>query len=170
MKTLPSIIPGPEGSGFRLRLAELRDRESLRVWKNLHKQFYFHKVDITPEQQETWFAGYQGRPDDHVFMVEEDEQGAWATVGVVAARLLPDQNTVDLYNIMRGARSASDRTNMGEALRTLCRAARRAYPQPVTCKVLSDNPALGWYVRIGFVTVEDRGDHKLLRFEGDFSK
>ena len=170
MKTLPSIIPGPEGSGFRLCLAEPKDRESLRVWKNLHKQSYFLKVDITPEQQEAWFAGYLDRPDDHVFMVDEDELGAWTTVGVVAARLLPDQSTVDLYNIMRGARTAGDRTNMGEALRTLCRAARQAYPQPITCKVLSDNPAFGWYARIGFVTVEDRNDHKLLRFEGDLSK
>lgn len=170
MKTLPNIIPGPERSGFRLRLARLEDRESLRVWKNLHKQFYFHKVDITPEQQSVWFAGYLERADDHVFMVEEDERGTWTAVGVVAARLLTDQHTVDLYNIMRGARTAVDRTNMGEALRALCHAVRLAYSQPITCKVLSDNPALGWYDRIGFVTVEDRGDYKLLRFEGDLSK
>ena len=170
MKRLPSIIPGPKDTRVRLRLAELEDRENLRVWKNLHKQFYFHKADITPEQQLVWFTSYLERPDDHVYMVEEEERGTWAAVGVVVARLLPDQNAVDLYNIMRGARTAAERTNMGEALRTLCRAARLAYPQPITCKVLSDNPALGWYARIGFVVAEDRGDYKLLRFEGDLSK
>jgi len=170
MKTLPSIIPGPEGSGFRLRLAKAEDRENLRVWKNQHKQFYFHKADITPEQQSAWFAGYLERPDDHVFMVEEDDAGSWVTVGVVAGRLLPSEQTVDLYNIMRGGRTQADRTNMGAALLALCRAASAVYPWPITCKVLSDNPALGWYVRIGFATVEDRGDHKLLRFEEDLSK
>jgi hypothetical protein len=166
MKTLPSIIPGPAGSGFRLRLSEAADCENLRVWKNQNKRYYFHKADITPEQQVVWFTGYLARPDDHVYMVEEDSAGAWLSVGVVAGRLLVDEDTFDLYNIMRGERTKADRTNMGAALRTLCVAAARAYPKSITCKVLSDNPALGWYAKIGFVTVADRGDHKLLRFEG----
>ena len=139
------------------------------MWKNRHKQFYFHKADISPEQQAAWFEGYLARPDDHVYMVEEeDAQGAgiWKTVGVVAARLLSEEKTVDLYNIMRGTRTPADRTSMGEALRTLCNAAARVYPLPITCKVLSDNPALGWYATIGFVAVADRGDHKLLRYQG----
>lgn len=165
MKTLPATIAGPAGSAFRLRLAELEDRENLRVWKNLSKRFYFHKADITVEQQAAWFAGYRERPHDHIYMVEELAEKGWVTVGVLACRLLEGENTVDLYNIMRGARTASDRTNMGQAMHSLCRAIGEHYRQSITCKVLSDNPALGWYARIGFVVVEDRGDHKLLRYE-----
>lgn len=170
MKTLPRIIAGPQDSGFRLRLAEGSDTETLRVWKNQNKQFYFLKTDITPEQQVTWFEGYLARPDDHVYMVEEENNGPWVTVGVVAARWLVAENTVDLYNIMRGARTTTDRTNMGEALRTLCRAIAQAYPNPITCKVLSDNPALGWYGRVGFTTLERREGYMLLGYEGDKTK
>jgi hypothetical protein len=166
MKTLPNVIPGPQGSAFRLRLAARDDRENLRVWKNQNRQFYFNKKEITTEQQAAWFDGYLARADDHVYLVEEEESHSWKTVGVVAARFLADEDTVDLYNIMRGLRTTADRTNMGEALQTLCRAAALAYQQPITCKVLSDNPALGWYAHIGFVQVADRGDHKLLRYQG----
>ena len=166
MKTLPKIIPGPVGAGFRLRLAAPGDQENLRVWKNQNKQFYFHKADISPAQQVAWVEGYLARPDDHVYMVEEEDAGVWKAVGVVAARLLADENTVDLYNIMRGARTPANRTSMAEALRALCRAAARAYPLSITCKVISDNPALGWYATIGFTAVADRGDHKLLLFQG----
>jgi hypothetical protein len=170
MKTLPDIICSPENSDFRLRLAEESDKENLRVWKNQNKQFYFLKVDISPEQQAAWFKSYLARPDDHVYMVEEEANGRWVTVGVVAARLIANENTIDLYNIMRGARTTADRTNMSEALQTLCHTIARSYPLPITCKVLSNNPALGWYTRIGFVTVESRTDHNLLRFEGEQTK
>jgi hypothetical protein len=170
MKTLPNIVPGPMGSGFRLRLATRDDREALRIWKNEHKQSYFHRADISPEQQAAWFEGYLARPDDHVYMIDEELGSSWKSVGVVAARFLSDENTVDLYNIMRGFRTSADRTNMGAALRTLCCAVARAYSQPITCKVLSDNPALGWYARLGFIQVEDRGDHKLLRYQGDVTR
>lgn len=166
MKTLPNTIPGPQNSGFRLRLAETDDREKLRVWKNLNKQFYFHKADITVEQQAKWFAGYLERPHDHVFMVDEQVGADWVTVGVVACRLLEDEQTVDLYNIMRGARTAADRTNMGQVMHTLCQVIAKHYSQAITCKVLSNNPALGWYDHIGFVAVEERSDHKLLKYHG----
>jgi hypothetical protein len=166
MKTLPFTIPGPGPSGFRLRLAGPEDKEILRVWKNANKQFYFHKTDITVEQQDAWFTGYLTRPHDHVYMVEEQVASDWLTVGLMACRLLEKEQTVDLYNIMRGKRTAADRTNMAEAMQTLCRTIAEHYTQPITCKVLSDNPALGWYGRIGFAVAEDRGDHVLLRYEG----
>jgi hypothetical protein len=146
-------------------LATPDDRENLRVWKNLNKRFYFHKADITVEQQAAWFEGYLERPHDHVYMVDEQVDTSWVTVGVLACRLFEGENTIDLYNIMRGARTAAGRTNMGQAMHTLCRTIAECYGQPITCKVLSDNPALGWYAHIGFVTVEDRGEHKLLRYE-----
>jgi ribosomal protein S18 acetylase RimI-like enzyme len=166
MKTLPSIIAGPPGSAFRLRLATLDDRECLRLWKNQNKQYYFHKKDISPDEQAAWFSGYLERQDDHVFMVEEEEGPAWTIVGVVACRLLQDPSTVDLYNIMRGARGAADRTNMGDALQTLCREIMAHYKEPITCKVLADNPALDWYARLGFEVWEDRGSYKLLGYKG----
>lgn len=165
MKVLPNIIPGPDGCGFQLRLAEADDNETLRLWKNQHKRYFFLKQDITPDQQAAWFASYQERPHDHVFMVDEEGAEGYVTVGVVAARLLPDEGTVDLYNIMRGARTPADHTNMGTALLSLCSAIARAYKESITCKVLTDNPALGWYARLGFCEVEDRVSYKLLRLK-----
>src|SRR4051812_25017935 len=98
MKRLPAIVPMPGQPDVRLRLVEPRDRETMRVWKNANKKSFFLKSDITPEQQATWFAGYETRDDDHNYAVEEREGDAWAVVGLIACRLR--EGDVDVYNVM----------------------------------------------------------------------
>jgi ribosomal protein S18 acetylase RimI-like enzyme len=162
MKTMPAIIVDPDRVGVRLRVADDHDRETLRLWKNENKRWFFHHEDITPEQQALWFGNYLGRPDDHVYLVEEKVGDGWIPVGIVACRLLGD--TVDLYNIMRGRRIEGGRANMGEALTLLCTRIGEHYDAPITCKVLSDNPTLTWYERLGFCVDERRDGHHLLRY------
>jgi hypothetical protein len=165
-KKLPEDLPHPREPAVRLRLATRADRETLRVWKNANKRFFFLQEDITPAQQEKWFEGYLLRPDDHQYMIEETTGGKTTTVGVLAARLL-DDGQVDIYNVMRGQRTEANLANMGEAMHVLCGAVQAGYPGlPVTCKVLDQNPAATWYERLGFVRREHASGHFLLRYEG----
>jgi hypothetical protein len=160
-KTMPTEIAWPGNPGARLRLVEERDTDLMRSWKNANKRFFFHQQDITPEQQRAWFVGYSSRCDDHNYAVEERVGTNYETVGLLACRLLDD--TVDIYNVMRGHRTANGAVTMGDALRLLCSEIARHYPEPITCKVLKNNPALDWYFRNGFESVGEGTDHIVLR-------
>ncbi len=162
-KTLPEILMHPRQPAVRLRLATVDDRETLRVWKNANKQFFFLQDDITPEQQVKWFEGYLLRPDDHQYLIVETVAGEPITVGVLACRLLEGQ--VDIYNVMRGRRTEANLANMGEAMGVLCGAIGARYPGlPITCKVLDQNPAVAWYERLGFIRQGHADGYFLLRY------
>jgi dTDP-4-amino-4,6-dideoxygalactose transaminase/ribosomal protein S18 acetylase RimI-like enzyme len=163
MKRMPAVIPHPKHPRVRLRLAGAGDSELLRTWKNRHKASFFHQQDITPEQQAKWFEGYLQRPDDFQYVVEEEaEFQSWAPIGIVAGRLL--DGTVDLYNIMRGRESTLGLGKIGEALTLMCQAIQDRYREPITCKVLADNPARGWYEQLGFAVAETHEGYHLLRY------
>ena len=53
---------------------------------------------------------------------------------------------------------------MGDALLLLCERIRDHYAVPISCKVLSDNPNLNWYERLGFMVVDRRDGYHLLRY------
>jgi ribosomal protein S18 acetylase RimI-like enzyme len=162
-KTLPEVITWPDRPDIRLRLVDWPDAERMREWKNANKQFFFHQADITPEQQRGWFEGYLKRPDDHNYAVEEELDGKFEVVGLLACRKLDD--VVDVYNVMRGRRLSKDKVGMGEALQRLCQEIAAHYSVPITCKVLGGNPAIGWYLHNGFVQVGTAPDHVTLRYE-----
>jgi ribosomal protein S18 acetylase RimI-like enzyme len=164
VKHLPEIIVDSLHPGLRLRCADNGDRELLRVWKNENKKSFFHQSDITADQQAAWFSSYLTRAEDHVFMVEEPLHGGWFAVGVVACRLLEQEETVDVYNIMRGRRPEGGCANMGKALTLLCSRILEHYREPISCKVLKENPALAWYERLGFQVDEQREGYNLLRY------
>lgn len=159
-KRLPQLIA--HDAAVRLRLCEERDQAALRTWKNANRQFFFHKDEITEAQQAAWFAGYSKRLDDHMYIIEEEVDGTWVSVGVAGVRLLPEENTLDAYNIMRGSKTDQNRASMGECFRLLCDTARREYGIQVSCKVLVGNPALDWYKRLGFRCREATGEYELL--------
>jgi ribosomal protein S18 acetylase RimI-like enzyme len=162
LKRLPHILPDPGDSTVRLRLAETADAELLRVWKNANKHAFFYKQDIPPQQQAEWFRNYLERPDDHLYLVEERTDVAFEPVGVLGARLI--EGTVDIYNVIRG-RHTGGKANMGRALRVLLDAIDAHYREPISCKVLSDNPANAWYMRHGFAIAERFDDYNLLTYQ-----
>jgi hypothetical protein len=164
-KTMPTEIALPERSGARLRLVAESDAELMRRWKNENRRFFFHKQEITPEQQLAWFRTYLTRPDDHNYAVEERLGSGYETVGLLACRLL--QDTVDIYNVMRGKRTAPAVVSMGDTLKLFCSEIARFYSVPITCNVLKNNPAIGWYLRNGFVQRGDAPDHVVLRYNGN---
>jgi ribosomal protein S18 acetylase RimI-like enzyme len=164
MKTLPSVLTFPLQPDVRLRLVDWSDAERMRVWKNAHKQFFFHQKEISAEDQRAWFASYLQRLDDHNYAAEERVGQDFEAVGLLGCRAI--EGTVDIYNVMRGRHTAADLVNMGDALTRLCEEVQGHYQLPVTCKVLSNNPAIAWYVRNGFAKVSEASDHVVLRYFG----
>ena len=162
-KSLPHLLEWSDVPNARLRLVDWPDAEHMRQWKNTHKQSFFHKLDITPEQQSAWFAAYMKRPDDHNYAVEERVGERWEPVGLLAARML--DGTVDVYNVMRGQRTQANLVHMGQMLWRFCGDVARHYDQPITCKVLINNPAISWYLENGFSQLAQAEDHVVLCYQ-----
>lgn len=148
------VISSPAAPGLELRSAGWDDQEQLREWKNANRQFFFFQQIIEPEMQRRWFEGHQQRPDDHLFMVVADGE----TIGCMAVRLL-DDGTLDVYNVMRGDEQRKGGGSMSRALQMMSRFALDRYGRPLRLKVLKENPAVAWYLRNGFRTIGEGGDH-----------
>jgi hypothetical protein len=142
-----------ENKAYRLRAIQVGDLENLRLWKNIHKAAFFHKKDISEQEQFKWFESFQNRPADHMLMVEVSTKEGPVSVGCMGYRLKDDH--IDVYNVMRGYFKRWPDFSMGMALRLLVDYAIRTENLPVRCIVLKGNPAIDWYLRNRF---EVRGD------------
>lgn len=141
---------GIEG-GVVIRSVDIGDLETLRVQKNRHRQFFFSTASITPEAQAEWFANYQQRDDDHMFVIEVDG----SLVGSIGYRV--KNSTVDLYNLMIWSSQYRGRGYMKLALDSVRSIVTSSYPGlPLAAEVLETNPAIRWYERQGFVSTEFR--------------
>lgn len=135
------------------------DQDLLRAWRNGHAHRFFHHYPITAKSQQDWFEGYLGRPDDFLFMVMAGEQA----VGCIGLRLR--EGEWDLYNIIRGVGSRESVGFMSQALAAVIAFARGRRPAPVRADVLTDNPALAWYLRNGFVIAGEHSRSVRLRHQ-----
>lgn len=137
-----------------LRSINESDLENLRQWKNRHRESFFFKGIIEPEGQKQWYKGFLGRPDDHMFVVVHNG----ATAGCIGFRYL--EGAVDVYNVILGVPEMGGKGLMTKAMRIMCSYAQKKYGTAVGAKVLKDNPALGWYKKIGFVVTADQGEYE----------
>jgi hypothetical protein len=159
------ILSLADHADLRLRSIGSEDIENLRIWKNKHQGSFFLNRDITPPEQEKWFAAFTGRADDYMFIVEQQLAGEnWQPVGCLGFRKLTDENCVDAYNIMRGEKSAPPASfTMSDAFRAMLAFAASRYAElPVRCKVLCDNPAVEWYKKNNFSIIENVRDEYYL--------
>lgn len=145
--------------GLRLRSATAQDLDNLRSWKNAQSQFFFHQIEINPEQQRAWFDAFVHRPHDYMLMVEH--QGA--AKGCMGIRLLGPQ--WDVYNVILGEPAFGKQGHMGRAFAAMLAMARQQHDLPITLKVLKHNPAVGWYLKNGFTTAFEAEDHYGLHFQ-----
>lgn len=127
------------------------DQERLRIWKNNHRTSFFYQEIIQPQQQSRWFQGYQSREGDYMFMVEE----SCHPIGCMAFRT-EEENTIDLYNIIRGE-DGSHKVSMRNAMHVMLAYIRERFPDSkIKCDVLRDNPAVKWYQKCGFAILEEK--------------
>lgn len=152
-----------DNPNYRLKEIDSSDLEDLRTWKNANKQYFFHKEDITAEQQENWFFSYVERgTDDLMFVVQEQEtNGAFINTGCMGYR--KRDAIVDVYNIMRGRRVDSDNgVKMKDAFMLMNAYVNDTCNEDITCVVLSDNPTRTWYEACEFELQESSEEGHVL--------
>ena len=151
---------------MRLRMIGIGDIEDLREWKNANKNSFFSQQDITSEQQGAWYAKFREREDDFMFVVEQMVDERWEKIGCMGFRLLLDEDCVDGYNIIRSRKVGESSFSMSDAFRTMLAYADSQHPDmPLRVKVLSGNPAVAWYERNGFATIDERDDYYLMEVD-----
>ncbi|HUD98114.1 MAG TPA: GNAT family N-acetyltransferase [Bryobacteraceae bacterium] len=141
------VINSPEISGIALVSIGLNDIENLRIWKNNQRQVFFFQEEIQPEDQIRWFAAYQNRPSDYMFMVH------WQTraVGCLGFRILTEE--VDIYNVILADQTLRNQGIMSGALQLLVAYGSTLSRLPVSVRVLRSNPAVAWYRRNHFLDI-----------------
>lgn len=142
-----------------LREITIADMENLRRWKNDNRKSFFYQEEISSEQQKKWFEAYCARPDDYMFIVEENvgtgTESYLHAIGCMGFRV-EDERTIDLYNIIRGEGSRT-RATMQNAMQMMLRYIANTFPAlQIKCDVLKNNPAVEWYQKCGLAIWEER--------------
>ena len=155
-----SLADATSPKRIQLRCATTGDLEDLRNWKNQHREFFFHKEEISRAQQEEWFRAYERRADDFMFMVLSGEK----SIGCMGIRLIADR-AWDVYNVILGVKEFRGTGLMSSALQQMIRFALSRRPAVIALKILKGNSAVDWYRSNGFVTTQDRADHLCMTYE-----
>jgi hypothetical protein len=151
---------------LRLRTITKNDIENLRNWKNANKNSFFLNQDITATQQEEWYGKFANKPGDHMFIVEQNVDDEWQSIGCMGFRKLDDEGYVDAYNIIRAHKIEPASFSMSDAFKGILAYAVSLYPgHPLQVKVLSHNPAVSWYEMNGFNIIGSKSDHVVMELD-----
>ena len=148
-----------DGQNVYLRSANNTDIEYLRLLKNNHTEYFFHKQEITSNQQEAWFSAYQKRLNDFMFILMLDNN----RIGCMGIRLL--DNNWDVYNVILGDRDYKGTGLMGRSLQAMLGFARSVRDIPIGLSVLKNNPAIWWYKKNGFKIDCDNPAYLVMLFD-----
>ena len=139
-----------------LRSVVSSDCDRLRDWKNAQREFFFFKDEISEEMQTRWMSSYLGRPDDYMFVVEQNGR----SVGCLGLRF--EDGRGDIYNVILGDPSLRGDGVMSLALRAVLTFGRKVSVD-IGLTVLKSNPAVFFYAKNGFERVTESGDHYEMR-------
>jgi RimJ/RimL family protein N-acetyltransferase len=146
-----ALKPGTQES-ILLRGAVIEDASHLREWKNAQRQFFFFNEEISEGMQTRWMSAYFERPDDYMFIVEQNGRA----VGCVGLRF--DEGRGDIYNVILGDPALRGGGIMSLALRAVLTFGRK-HSENIGLKVLKTNPAVGFYARNGLSQVAERDNY-----------
>jgi ribosomal protein S18 acetylase RimI-like enzyme len=150
-----------DGRTALARPATWDDIELLRVWKNANRDAFFHRVEITPEDQRRWFAGFSQRTDAQMFILELDG----VALGCVGFRFVAS-GSVDLFNLILGDVSTKRRGLMSAFYGTLERELAQRGVSRVQLRVLRTNaPGIAFYERHGFTRYDATDDGESFALE-----
>lgn len=143
-------------SGERLRLRPLqgsapglsaRDVELLTEWRNRYRRFFLTDFTATVEQTRAWLLKSGSDPSRILFMIEPEGRSPFGHAGL--CNLRPAKAYAELDNVVRGA--DGPRGGMTAAVTTLCEwAASSLGVTALWVRVMSDNPAVSFYEKLGF--------------------
>ncbi len=150
-----SIRPLQAGR-VRLRLIEEQDLPRTLVWRNQDhiRRWFFSSELLTLEQHIAWFARYQKRDDDFIFIIEEaDPQAGARPIGQVALYNIDwVRGTAEFGRLMIGEADAAGRGLAREATAAVVALALDQLGlQEVHLEVIPDNVrAIKIYEACGF--------------------
>ena len=158
MEKIVTTLRVPYEKGMlAIRTSAQGDLNNLREWKNAHKEYFFHKQEISPSQQEEWFIGYLSRVNDYLFIVEFDRK----PIGCMGIRFKGDH--WDIYNVILGDAYFGGQGLMGRSFQAMLQFAKSQNDFPISLQVLKNNPAIWWYEKNGFRVAQDLGDHLFMQ-------
>lgn len=151
-----------ESGRVRLRLLEEADLPMTLAWRNQDhiRRWFFTSHLIAPDEHRAWFAKYQDRDDDFVFVIEETET-LMRPVGQLALSGIDwTQGCAEFGRLMIGDPAAKGMGLATAATTLLVEEALTAWGlQHVYLEVLQTNmPALAIYRSCGFYETGRRGD------------
>lgn len=131
--------------GITLESITERDLEPLRLWKNRHRPRFFFQGEISSAAQAQWFAAYQDRPEDWMFMIRSKGAG----IACLGYRLQED--AIDIYNFLRDeAQDWRSRVPL-QGFQLLFSYLLSRHTLPIRGRALQSNaPILRWIGKIGF--------------------
>ena len=126
-----------------------QDVECLTRWRNLHPRAFLTEFTATPERTTRWLVECVGIDETRVLFMLEDHQGT--RMGYMGLAFIDwGGSYVEADAVVSGGQTP--RGLMRAALCTMIDWARGALGLArIGVRVLSDNPALGFYQRMGFV-------------------
>ena len=143
-------------SGGRLKLRPLQatapgltahDAELLTEWRNQYREFFLTDFTATVQRTQAWLLKSGSDPSRILFMIETEDGSPFGHVGL--CNLRPAEAYAELDNVIRGA--DGPRGAMTAAVTTLCEWAGSSLGvTALWVRVMSDNPAVGFYEKVGF--------------------
>jgi len=149
----------PKLPALVLRSASQLDLGCLRKWKNEQKLFFFHKEEITENQQMQWYESFKQRDHDLMLMTEYNQK----MFGCMGIRL--QENQWDIYNVILGLPEFGGRGLMGLAFASMLDLAGSLNSAPISLQVLKHNPAVKWYQDQGFQITKSNDSSFFMTFE-----
>jgi RimJ/RimL family protein N-acetyltransferase len=128
-----------------------RDVTLLTQWRNQHRSAFLTDFEATDERTRRWLTTVAGPDNSRIlFMVEAAGAIPFGHVGLCNV----DDTYGELDNIVRGG--AAPRGAMLAAAHALCAWARSSLGLArIGVRVMADNPAVGFYEKLGFRQVKD---------------
>ena len=145
MKKVPLKYSLNLDNNFYLKLIDINDLETIRIWKNKNSNYFFHTEIITKDLQLDWYSKYILRDEDYMFVILKDN----VVFGCMGIRKIDLQ--WDIYNVILGIESYGKRGYMSKAFKKMNDFSQEIYSLPITLKVLKHNPAVSWYLKNNFV-------------------
>ncbi|WP_350551522.1 hypothetical protein [Pseudoalteromonas sp. 120-MNA-CIBAN-0494] len=143
---------------FSLVSLSIANLENLRLWKNKHRNSFFHKEIITTKQQLEWFNSYLNDSENQMYIVMLNGEA----IGCMGYRF--KEGVIDVYNIMRGVETNHEKFTMSDAFKLMLNFINYKYQKKISCVVLNENPAFNWYLKNEFEVKEEYETYSLLEY------
>ena len=135
----------------------MADIEKLRLWKNLNKEYFFLKKDITRKEQINWYKNtYIKETNNQIFIVKYQN----IKIGTLGYRL--NNNCWDIYNVVNINDEFKGKGIMSIALNKLIHYLKEQKNITIVAKVLITNNNINWYLKNNFkITSKNKGYYQV---------